>query len=113
MPSVHWPVALAGAAAAVFAAALLAVSDFVAFAADSRRWFEGSRFVKAARPDQQGLFRIKGLPPGEYSVVALDYVEEGACNEPEYLEPLRARAKTVTLTTNEPQTIAVEIAAAP
>lgn len=29
---------------------------------------------------------MKGLPPGEYLAVALDYVDEDAWNDPEYLE---------------------------
>jgi hypothetical protein len=36
------------------------------FSADPERWFEGSWFVRAVRPDQQGRYEVKGLPPGEY-----------------------------------------------
>lgn len=53
------------------------------------KWTLDSRFVRAARPDQQGQFEIRGLPPGEYRAIALDYVEEGIWNDPDYLSELR------------------------
>ena len=85
----------------------------IVFPADARRWFEGSRFVKATRPDQQGRYQIKGLPPGDYMAVALDYTEDGAWNEPEYLESLRPRAANVTLNFAEPQTLALKMVSLP
>ena len=78
------------------------------FAANAGKWGEGSRFVRTTRPDQQGRFRIAGLPPGEYLAVALEYVEQfgeqldptgryGAWDDPEYLESLRPRVPADTL----------------
>jgi hypothetical protein len=49
------------------------------------------------RPDQQGRYEIKGLPPGDYLAVALNYVEEGVWNDSEYLESIRRFAQKVTL----------------
>jgi hypothetical protein len=69
----------------------------IVFASDSDRWAENSRFVKSARPDQQGQWQVKGLPAGEYLAVAVDYVEDGQWNEPEYLESLRRHAQKLTL----------------
>jgi hypothetical protein len=81
----------------------------IVFAAGSEKRFEGSRFVRAARPDQRGRYSIKGLPPGEYLAVAVDYVEDGGWNEPEYLESLRSRAQKVTLDVSEPRTLTLTI----
>jgi hypothetical protein len=67
------------------------------FPADSTKWYEGSRFVRVARPDQQGRYRIQGVLPGEYLAVALDYVEDGIWNDPEFLESVRRHAQRVTL----------------
>jgi hypothetical protein len=53
--------------------------------------------VQAARPDQQGVWKIRALPPGEYLAIALEYIEDGAWNDPEYLESLRRLAQKVTL----------------
>jgi protocatechuate 3,4-dioxygenase beta subunit len=67
------------------------------FHADAEKWFESSRRVRATRPDQDGQWRLKGMPAGEYLAIALDYVEDGAWNDPEYLESLKRDASSVTL----------------
>src|SRR5262249_52887692 len=36
----------------------------IVFSSDAEKWATDSRFVRAARPDQQGQFQIKGLPAG-------------------------------------------------
>jgi hypothetical protein len=69
----------------------------IVFAGDSDKWTEDSRFVRSARPDQQGQYQIKGLPAGEYLAVAIDYVQEGMWNDPDFLESLRRYAQRVTL----------------
>ena len=52
------------------------------FANGAEKWSEDSRFVRSARPDQQGKFQIKGLPAGDYLAVAIDYIEDGMWNDP-------------------------------
>jgi hypothetical protein len=69
----------------------------IAFSPDARRWAAESRFVRAARPDHAGRFRIEALPPGEYLVAAVEYVEQGQWLDPQFLESLRPRAKRLTL----------------
>ncbi|MEO6236427.1 MAG: carboxypeptidase-like regulatory domain-containing protein [Vicinamibacterales bacterium] len=81
----------------------------VVFATQPQRWFEGSRSVKAARPDQQGQWRLKALPPGDYLAVALEYVEDGSWNDPEYLESLRQYAVVVTLGEGASETVALKV----
>jgi len=71
----------------------------IVFATDAAKWsLGGGRFVRAARPDQQGGWRIRGIPPGEYLAVAVDYIEDGQWNDPEFLESVRRYAQKVTLT---------------
>ncbi len=82
----------------------------VIFASDTDKWFETTRYVKATRPDQQGQWRFKGLPPGDYLAVALDYVEDGSWNDPEYLESLRKLATSVTLADGASQTLGLKLA---
>jgi len=67
------------------------------FADDASKWWEDSRWIRAVRPDQQGRYEIKGLPPGDFLAIALSYVEDGAWNDPEYLESIRRSAHRVTL----------------
>jgi hypothetical protein len=64
----------------------------IVFAADRERWVEGSPHVRSARPDQQGRYEMRGLPPGDYLAVAQEYVEERMWNDPEYLASLSDRA---------------------
>jgi protocatechuate 3,4-dioxygenase beta subunit len=85
----------------------------VVFATDSGKWSEESRFVRAARADQKGRYQIKGLPPGDYLAIAIDYVEDGAWNEPEFLESLRQYAQRVTLDAVEPQSLSLKVRSAP
>jgi protocatechuate 3,4-dioxygenase beta subunit len=69
----------------------------IVFAEDAAKWMDDSRWVRAVRPDQQGQYQIKGLPPGDYLAVAVEYVEEGAWNDPEYLDSLRRHGQRITL----------------
>ncbi len=69
----------------------------VAFASDSRRWGVYTRFVRTARPDQSGSFKLTGLPPEDYLIVAMEYLEPGDEGDPELLERLRPRATAFTI----------------
>jgi len=76
-----------------------AVSEYsvAVFAEDARRWSEQSRYLAAVRPDQHGRYLVTGLPPGEYLAVALEYLEEGQGNDPDFLESLRPHATAFVL----------------
>jgi hypothetical protein len=69
----------------------------IVFAEDSATWREGSRTIRATRLDQRGLFTFKGLPAGDYFLVALDSVQEGQWYDPEFLEGLKDRASRVAI----------------
>jgi hypothetical protein len=98
------------AGAAVDAKGNLAVNyGVVVFADESALWRFPSRFVKAARPDQQGRFKIANLPPGRYLAVALEYVEEGQEQDREYLESLRSIATRFTLSWGEAKTLDLKL----
>ena len=86
----------------------LADGTIIVFAADAEKWGEDSRFVRSARPDQEGTYQIRGLPPGEYLAVAIDYVEDGMWNDPEYLEAIWRYGHKVTLGESDAQTVALK-----
>jgi hypothetical protein len=69
----------------------------ILFSDDPTKWGDMSRWVRAVRPDQQGRYQIQGLPPGDYLAVAVDYVEDGAWYEADYLDAIRGHATRVTL----------------
>jgi hypothetical protein len=79
------------------------------FPTDSTRWYEGSRLIRATRPDQRGEYRIPGVLPGEYWLIALDYVEDGIWNDPEYLASIRGEALRVTLIDPAPRSVALKV----
>jgi carboxypeptidase family protein len=79
------------------------------FADDASKWWEETRWVRAVRPDQQGRYEIKGLPPGEYLAVALNYIEEGMWNDPDYLESIRRYGQKLTLIEGDSQTPALKV----
>jgi hypothetical protein len=64
---------------------------------DRARWGPQPRFIRTGRPDQDGRYRIRGLPPGRYLAVALEYLEPGEELDPERLEEFRRDATAVDL----------------
>ena len=80
------------------------------FPADSDRWFENSRSMRATRPDQKGQWQIKALPAGDYLAIALEYVEDVAWQDPEYLESLRQHATKITVPDGGAQTATLKLA---
>ena len=69
----------------------------LAFPTDASLWRPLARQIMTARPDQTGQYRIRGLPPGEYYLVAVDPAEQGEWFEPAYLDDHRAGAGRITL----------------
>jgi hypothetical protein len=89
--------------------AALADGTVVLFPADTSKWFDGSRFVRAARPDQQGRYRIADVLPGDYLVAALDYVEDGSWNDPEFLESIRGRSQQIAIAEPREYTVSLRV----
>jgi Carboxypeptidase regulatory-like domain len=87
------------------------ITDFVvvAFSPDSLKWGYMTRYVRTVRPNQEGRFSIKGLPPDEYYVIALDYLEAGEEGDPEQLEKWKANATRVTLADGEPKSLTLKL----
>jgi protocatechuate 3,4-dioxygenase beta subunit len=62
----------------------------VTFSSDRSRWGVSSRFVRLARAAADGVFSMRGLPPGDYYVLAVDRLLEGLgeWQDPDLLESL-------------------------
>ena len=60
-------------------------------------WRPQARQIMTARPDQTGTYQIRGLPPGDYYVTAVDPTEQGEWFEPAFLDQHRAGAAHLTL----------------
>ena len=80
----------------------------VIFAANREQWTYASRFLRTARPDTNGRYNIKSLPPGEnYLIIAAQNLESGQGGDPEFLTRAREEAKPLTL--NEGETKSVDM----
>jgi carboxypeptidase family protein len=90
------------------------VKDYtvVVFARDRERWGYMSRYFQSSRPDQDGRYKVKALPAGEYFAVAVDYVEPGEANDPEFLDRVKTRAVSFSLNDGETKTLDLKISAA-
>jgi hypothetical protein len=73
----------------------------VVFPADPGLWVSYSRHVRRSRPDLDGHYRIHGLPPGEYLILATDEVNESDLLDAELLEWLYEPADRLTLGTGD------------
>ena len=82
----------------------------VVFPEDSAKWTYPSRYVRAARADQEGLFKIRGLPPEDrYLAVAVDYLEEGEGGDPQFLGDITERATRVSLGEGEVKAVDLKL----
>ena len=88
------------------------VADYtvVVFSTNAGRWGYQTRFIRSARPDQDGRFAIPALPPDEYHVVALEYVETGQEFDPEQLAIWKALATTVDVGEGDTKTLSLKLA---
>jgi hypothetical protein len=89
--------------------AALTDGTVIVFADDPDKWSEDSRWVRAVRTDAQGQYQVRGLPPGEYLAVALEYAEDGIWNDPDYLGSLRRDAPKLTLHESEASTLSLRL----
>ncbi len=87
------------------------VVDYAAivFSEDPTKWGYMSRHVTLARPDQQGAFEAKNLPPGRYLAIAVEAIEEGQETDPEFLERLRSLATAFSLGEGEQRSVSLKI----
>ncbi len=82
----------------------------VVFPADEKLWTFQSRFIKAARPDQEGRYRMTALPGGqEYLTVAVQALEDGQAGDPEFLASVRDAAAKLQLGEGETKSVDVKL----
>lgn len=76
-----------------------AVTDYtiLVFPDDEQLWRPQSRHIMTTRPDQNGKYQLRGLPAGDYSLVAVDPAEQGEWFEAAYLAAHRAGATRFSL----------------
>jgi hypothetical protein len=87
------------------------VKDYVVvvFADDPNRWGPESRHIGSAQPDQRRQFEVKGLPPGDYLALAVEYLEEGQDRDPEFLQEVRPSATSFALAEGERKALTLTV----
>ena len=90
-----------------------AVMDYVlvAFPEDAKLWGPQSRYVQTTRPNQNGTFSIKGLPPNRYLAAVVPALENGLQNDPAVLNLLRSRAHSFSLSEGQTLNLNLEMSA--
>jgi hypothetical protein len=82
----------------------------VVFPANEKLWTYQSRFVRAARPDQDGKYRLTALPsPEQYLVVVVQGLEDGQAGDPEFLATVRERSTKFDLGEGETKAVDVKL----
>lgn len=84
----------------------------VVFPEDPAKWEFPSRYLRAARADQDGLYKIRALPPhDQYLAVAVDYIEDGEGGDPDFLNQVRDRATRLSLGEGETKALDLRVIA--
>jgi protocatechuate 3,4-dioxygenase beta subunit len=75
------------------------VADYtiLAFSTDPSYWRPLSRHIMTTRPDQNGRYTLRGLPPGDYYLTTVDPAEQGEWFDSEYLDAHRTGAARVSI----------------
>ena len=81
------------------------------FPTNEQLWTYQSRFVKAARPDQQGRYRLSALPPATYYIVAVQGLEDGQAGDAEFLAAIRESAARLEIGDGESKAVDVKLSA--
>ena len=82
------------------------------FPTDSRRWKASGRYLRLARPEPDGHFKVSGLVPADYYIVAVDKLEAGQWPDPDFLDRIRSKANTITIVDGETKTIDLKVTTA-
>jgi hypothetical protein len=75
--------------------------------AEPKEGLAATRFVRTVRPDQQGSYRVRGLPPGQYLIAALESLEQGREWDPEFQDRFRDVARGIAL--REGQSLSMDL----
>jgi hypothetical protein len=75
------------------------ITDYtvLAFPTDASLWRPMARQIMTARPDQNGKYQIRGLPPGDYYLAPIDPAQQGEWFEPAFLERHRPGAASFSI----------------
>ena len=76
----------------------------IAFSIETQYWRAQSRRISTSRTGQTGEYRIRGLPAGDYYVLAVDDVQQGEWFDPAFLDGVKDKATRVTINEGDKKT---------
>ncbi len=80
------------------------------FSSQESLWQPRSRFVRASRPGPDGEYRFAGAAPhADYLLVAVDGIEDGQWQDPEFLRSIKDLATRISVGENETKTQDVKL----
>jgi hypothetical protein len=85
-------------------------ASVVIFPADPQKWTYQSRYIRTLRPDTNGKFTVKSMPPlDDYLILGVQNLEPGQGSDPEFLARAKDEAKSFSLNEGESKAIDVKL----
>ena len=85
-------------------------ASVVIFPANKDLWTYSSRYVRTLRPDTNGKYNIKSLPPlDDYLIIAVQNLEQGQGADPDFLTRAKEEAHSFTLTDGESKAVDIKL----
>jgi len=81
----------------------------IVFPADEKYWLPASRRIQTARPDSNGQYSVRSLPPGSYAVGVVTDAEPGEWFAPSFLKKLVPTSISLSLAGAESKTLDVRV----
>lgn len=82
----------------------------IVFPQNRDRWNFQSRYIRTARPDTNGRYSLRNLPPADdYLIIAVQNLESGQASDPEFLARAREEAKSLSLNEGENKVVDVRL----
>jgi hypothetical protein len=85
----------------------------VIFARDREKWRPSSRYIRISRADQDGRYKVTGLPPSEYLAIAFEAVDAGEASDPDFLDRIQNRAISVSLGEGDTKALDLKLSSVP
>ncbi|MFI5177601.1 MAG: hypothetical protein ACHQO8_03510, partial [Vicinamibacterales bacterium] len=78
-------------------------SDYtiIVFPSDKSFWLPQARRIQSARPSTDGKYSVRGLPPGDYRLIAVTDVDPGEWYDPAFLSQLLPASMPISLAAGE------------
>lgn len=81
----------------------------LAFSQRRELWTGNARYQATGRTDDDGRYKVTGLPPGSYYIVALDRFEPGGAQDPDFLERMVPNGTGFSLVEAEARVIDLKV----